>query len=374
MVIFFKNNSCFTFNMTRTKSTQNKRRRFSVNLKKNRGKCLGNLIEAKRIISLLSSGKMTCDEEFQRLGTLSMLLMNIESRINFPSIPIESLLNKLKFDLTVVKHLFLNLIKFAEKLNNPKCDFNTLDDISRFIYNLNEYISTIDNEINKIKLKFKIIDEILEEISDNSDERFALSLSLSIKSFQKMFDTFVGIYLSKKERALHFMNSAKKMIEFLNSIFKIETKLNHNIMVESSPLGSSSQVYIVNQYLGRLRVQLKEIQSKKNVSIESLKLHIKEYLDLKSSIQRECPDLSNIPSMFIKILQKISLVSLMNLGSRQSQSSPTRRTCEQNLFDSRIKKGLTMVNAMILNQNTEGLRKVCAYLTVLLKRCYENLP
>ena len=199
MVIFFKNNSCFTFNMTRTKSTQNKRRRFSVNLKKNRGKCLGNLIEAKRIISLLSSGKMTCDEEFQRLGTLSMLLMNIESRINFPSIPIESLLNKLKFDLTVVKHLFLNLIKFAEKLNNPKCDFNTLDDISRFIYNLNEYISTIDNEINKIKLKFKIIDEILEEISDNSDERFALSLSLSIKSFQKMFDTFVGIYLSKKE-------------------------------------------------------------------------------------------------------------------------------------------------------------------------------
>jgi hypothetical protein len=358
--------------MTRTKSTQNKRRPFSVNLKKNRGECLGNLIEAKRIISLLSSGKITKDEEFRLLGTLSMLLMNTHSRITNPLIPIEPLLNELKFDLTVVKNLLLNLIEFAEKMNNPKCDLNTLDDISRFISNLNEYILTIDDEINKIKLKFKIIDAILEEISDNSDERIALSLS--IKSFQKMFDTFVGIYLSKKERALHFMNSAKKMIEFLNSIFKIETKLNHNIMVESSPLGSSSQVYIVNQYLGRLRVQLKEIQSKKNVSIESLKLHIKEYLDLKSSIQRECPDLSNIPSMFIKILQKISLVSLMNLGSRQSQSSPTRRTCEQNLFDSRIKKGLTMVNAMILNQNTEGLRKVCAYLTVLLKRCYENLP
>jgi hypothetical protein len=359
--------------MTRTKSTQNKRRRFSVNLKKNRGKCLGNLIEAKRIISLLSSGKMTCDEEFQRLGTLSMLLMNIESRINFPSIPIESLLNKLKFDLTVVKHLFLNLIKFAEKLNNPKCDFNTLDDISRFIYNLNEYISTIDNEINKIKLKFKIIDEILEEISDNSDERFALSLSLSIKSFQKMFDTFVGIYLSKKERALHFMNSAKEKIEFLNSIFATETRVNCNIR-DSSQLGSSSQVRIVIQNLEKLHVQLKKIQNTKNVSIESLKLHIKEYLDLKSSIQQECPDLSNIPSMFIKILQEISLISLMNLVSRQSQSSRTRRTCEQNLFDSRIKKGLTMVNACILNQNTEGLRKVCAYLTVLLKRCYENLP
>jgi len=301
-----------------------------------------------------------------------MLLMNIESRINIPSIPIEPLLNELKFDLTVVKNLFLNLIKFAEKLNNLECDLNTLDDISRFISNLNGYILMIDNEIKKIKLKFQTIDAILEEISDNSDERIALSLS--IKSFQKMFDTFIGIYLLKKERALHFMNSAKEKIEFLNSIFKIETKLNHNIMVESSPLGSSSQVRIVNQYLDKLRVQLKEIQSKKNVSIESLKLHIKEYLDLKSSIQRECPDLSDIPSMFIKILQKISLVSLMNLVSRQSRSSPTRRTCEQNLFDSRIKRGLTMVNAMILNQNTEGLRKVCAYLTVLLKRCYKCLP
>jgi hypothetical protein len=39
-----------------------------------------------------------------------------------------------------------------------------------------------------------------------------------------------------------------------------------------------------------------------------------------------------------------------------------------------MKKGLDIIHAMIANHNTQGLRKVCAYLNVLLKRCYENLP
>jgi hypothetical protein len=128
---------------------------------------------------------------------------------------------------------------------------------------------------------------------------------------------------------------------------------------------------IVIKNLEKLHVQLKNIQITKNDLIKSLKLHIKEYLDQKLSIQRECPNL--ILGIFSKILQEISLVSLMNSVSRQSRSSPIRRTCEQNLFDSRMKRGLTMVNAMVLNQNTEGLRKVCAYLYVLLRLLKKHL-
>jgi hypothetical protein len=96
---------------------------------------------------------------------------------------------------------------------------------------------------------------------------------------------------------------------------------------------------------------------------------VEEYVRTQPERQIECPS-PDIDS----VLRAMSSISPQFELYRQSDESPIRRTYEQNLFDARMKKGLDMIHTMILKQNTQGLRKVCAYLTVLVNRCYKRLP
>jgi hypothetical protein len=105
------------------------------------------------------------------------------------------------------------------------------------------------------------------------------------------------------------------------------------------------------------------------VLTDSMKRLIEEYVRTQPERQIECPT-PEIDS----ILREMSSISPQFELYRQSDKSPIRRTYEQNLFDTRMEKGLYMIHTMILKQNTQGLRKVCAYLTVLLNRCYKHLP
>lgn len=107
-------------------------------------------------------------------------------------------------------------------------------------------------------------------------------------------------------------------------------------------------------------------QNRKTNLIESLKCLIKEYVRTQSERQIEFPTTTQIDS----ILRVMSSISPKFELYHQSDSSPTARTYEQNLFDSRMKKGLDMIAI----HNMQGLRKVCAYLDVLFKRCYKHLP
>jgi hypothetical protein len=100
-----------------------------------------------------------------------------------------------------------------------------------------------------------------------------------------------------------------------------------------------------------------------------MKRLIEEYVRTQHERQIECPT-PDIDS----ILRVMSSISPQFEIYHHSDSSPTVRTYEQNLFDSRMKKGIDMIHAMIANHNTQGLSKVCAYQTVLLDRCYKHLP
>jgi hypothetical protein len=139
-------------------------------------------------------------------------------------------------------------------------------------------------------------------------------------------------------------------------------------------VGSSLSTASSNQTLIGLRLrslQKEQTENKTNMFAltDSMKRLIEDYVRTQHDRQIECPS-PDIDS----ILRAMSSISPQFELYRQSDESSISRTYEQNLFDARMKKGLDMIHTMILKQNTQGLRKVCAYLTVLLNRCYERLP
>lgn len=352
--------------MTRTKQLPNKRTNRSVKLKKNRGICLENLIEAKRILSLLSSGKITYNEELRLLGSLSMLLMNTRSRITNPLIPIEPFLNELKIHLIIAKMNFLNILIHIEAINSMIFITATFDEMSRSAFELLQHCSTIESLITQIESSFGMIRMILEQIPQESRQR----LVASIREFRDTFDQFVNDFSPKKEEILKFLNSAKKyselMIRHSESASTLESKIQAVAKSLSTALSNQKCMGIC-----LLDLQNEQIKNETNASVlrNSMKSLIEEYVRTQNEKQIKCPT-PDIDSIFRKMSQISPRFELYH----QSDSSPTVRTYEQNLFESRIKKGLDMIHTMILNQNTQGIRKVCAYLNVLLKRCYENLP
>lgn len=353
--------------MTRTKRTPNKRTRSSVNLKKTRGICLGNLIDAKRILSLLSSGKMTRDEELRRLGSLSMLLMNTHSRITNPSIPIEPFLNELKIHILIAQMNFSNIKIHIEAINAMTFDTSTFDGMSRSTFELLQHCSTIESLITQIESSFGMIRMILEQIPPESRQR----LVASIQAFRDTFNQIVNEFSQKKQEILKFLNSAKEHIDSMIPRSEKESTLELKIQIVAKSLStaSSNQTLIG---LCLLSLQTKQIKNETNMSalVDSMKRLIEEYVRTQHDKQIECPTSRDINS----ILRAMSSISPQFELYRQSDESPISRTYEQNLFDTRMKKGLDMIHTMILKQNTQGLRKVCAYLTVLLNRCYEHLP
>lgn len=366
MVICFKNNSCFTFNMTRKKQIPKKRTKRSVNLKNNRGICLGNLIEAKKIISLLSSGKITRDEALRRLGSLSMLLMNTHSRITNPSIPIERFLNELKIHILIAKMNFSNIQNNVQAINAMTFDTSTFDEMSSSVFELLQLCSTIESLITQIESSFGMIRMILEQIPPESRQ----ILVASIQPFRDTFDQFVSYFSPKKQELLKFMNSAKENIVSITrhseKAYTLELKIQG--VAKSLSTASSNQTFIGNRLIF---LHTEQIKNEKNTPVlfDSMKRLIEEYVRTQSERQIECPT-PDIDS----VLRAMSSISPQFELYRQSDESPVRQTYEQNLFDAQMKKGLDMIHVMIANYNTQGLRKVCAYLTVLLNRCYERLP
>lgn len=366
MVICFKNNSCFTFNMTRTKQLPNKRTNCSVKLKKNRGICLENLIEAKRILSLLSSGKITRNEALRLLGSLSMLLMNTHSRITNPSIPIEPFLNELKIHLIIAQTNFLDINPLVQVINSIIFDTSTFDEMSRSAFELLQHCSMIESLITQIESSFGMIRMILEQIPEESRQR----LVASIKAFRAIFDHFVNDFSPKKQEILKFLNSAKEHIELMIRHSEKASTLESKIQEVANFLSTASlnQTLIGDHLLG---LQTEQTKNEINAAVlfNSMKRLVEEYVRTQSDRKIECPT-PEIDS----ILREMSRISPQFELYRQSDESPVRQTYEQNLFDAQMKKGLDMIHRMILNQNTQGLRKVCAYLTVLLNRCYKRLP
>ena len=169
-----------------------------------------------------------------------------------------------------------------------------------------------------------------------------------------------------------FLNSAKEHIEAMIRSSEITSILESKIQEVSSSLSTaSSHQYCIASVLLSFQSQLTINQTNKTHLMESLKCIIEEYIQTQSARQIECPmTVSEIDS----ILCVMSSISPQFELDHQSKSSPTARTYEQNLFNSRMKKGLDMIHAMIANQNTQGVRKVCAYLYILLKHCDKHLP
>lgn len=366
MVIFFKNYHCFTFNMTRTKRTPNKRTHRSVNLKTNRGICLRNLIEAKRIISLLSSGKITRDEALRRLGSLSMLLMNTHSRITNPLIPIEHFLNQLKIHLIIAQMNFSNIQNNVQAINLMTFDTSTFDEMRRSVFELLQRCSTIESLITQIESSFGMIRMILEQIPPESRQR----LVASIQAFRDTFDQFVSYFSPKKQELLKFLNSAKEHIELMIRHSEKASTLELKIQeVGKSLLTASSNQISMQSFLSGRRNERTINQTQTALLTDLMKNLVEEYVRTQHERQIECPS-PDIDS----VLRAMSSISPQFELYRQSDESPIRRTYEQNLFDARMKKGLDMIHTMILKQNTQGLRKVCAYLTVLVNRCYKRLP
>ena len=353
--------------MPRTKKTPpSKRTPSSVILEKNRNKCLDNLIEAKRILSLLSSGKITRHEELRRLGSLSMLLMNTHSRITTPSIPIERFLNQLKIHLLIAQMNFSNIKIHIEAINTMTFDTSTFDEMSRSVFELLQHCSTIESLITQIESSFGMIRMILEQIPEESRQR----LVASIQAFRDTFDQFVNEFASKKEEIMKFLNSAKEYIELIilhsETVSSLESKIQN---VGSSLLTASSNQISMESFLTGLKNKLTRNKMDTSRLTDLMKKLVEEYVRTQPERQIECPS-PDIDS----VLRAMSSISPQFELYRQSDESPIRRTYEQNLFDARMKKGLDMIHTMILKQNTQGLRKVCAYLTVLVNRCYKRLP
>ena len=336
-------------------------------LKINRGECLKNLIEAKRILSLLASSKITRDEALRLLQHLSIYLTNTQSRITTPSIPIERFLNQLKIHLIIAQMNFSNIRTLVQAINVMAFNIETFDGMSRSVFELLQHCSMIESFISKIESTFGMIRMILEQIPPESRQILVSSITI----FRKTFDQFVNEFASKKEGIMKFLNSAKEHIELMIRHSESASSLESKIQDVGSSLSTAlSHQRCIASVLLSIQTKLTLNQSNKTHLMESLKCIIEEYIRTQSERQIEFPTTTQIDS----ILRVMSSISPRFELYHQSDSSPTVRTYEQNLFDERMKKGLDIIHAMIANHNTQGLRKVCAYLNVLLKRCYENLP
>jgi hypothetical protein len=227
------------------------------------------------------------------------------------------------------------------------------------VFELLQHCSTIESFISKIDSTFGMIRMILEQIPSELRE----SLVSSIIIFRKTFDQFVNEFASKKEGIMKFLNSAKEHIEAMIRSSEITSILESKIQeVRSSLSTASSHQYCIASVLLSFQSQLTINQTNKTHLMESLKCIIEEYIQTQSA----CPmTVTQIDS----ILRAMSSISPQFELYHHSDSSPTVRTYEQNLFDSRMKKGLNM----IANHNMQGLHKVCAYLDVLLNHCYDRL-
>lgn len=356
--------------MTRTKQKPQKRNTESYQFKKKiRDICIENLINAKRIISLLSSGKMTHDKALRCLGSLSMFLMNTHSRITNPSIPIEPFLNELKIHLIIAQMNFSNIKNNIEVINMMTFDTSTFDKMNRSVFKLLQLCSTIESLITQIESSFGMIRMILEQIPEESCQR----LVASIQAFRATFDQFVSYFSPKKQELLKFLNSAKEHIDSMIRHSKKASRLEFKIQEFAKSLLTASSNRAVIRF--RLRsLQIKQNKNKTNMSAltDLMKRLIEEYVRTQPERQIECPTSRDIDEKITRILRVMSSISPQFELYRQSDESPIRRTYEQNLFDARMKKGLDMIYTMILMQNIQGLRKVCAYLIVLVNRCYEH--
>lgn len=352
----------------RIKKTPTKKTLKSLILKANRIECLRNLFQAKRILTRLASSKITLDEEFQLLQNLSIYLSNTHSRITTPSIPIERFLNQLKIHLLIAQLNFSNIGTFVQAINVMVFNIETFDGMSRSVFELLQHCSMIEGLITQIESTFGMIRTILEQIPPES-RRILVS---PITFFRKTFDQFVNEFASKKEGIMKFLNSAKEHIELIirrsESASSLESKIN-DVSSSLSIALSNKRSNLILSFLRSFQTELTVNQTNKTNLMESLKCIIEEYVRTQSERQIEFPT-PDIDS----ILRVMSSISPQFEVYHHSDSSPTVRTYEQNLFDSRMKKGLNMIHAMIANQNTQGVRKVCAYLTVLLDRCYKHLP
>jgi hypothetical protein len=245
-------------------------------------------------------------------------------------------------------------------------DTSTFDGMSHSAFELLQHCSTIESLITQIESSFGMIRMILEQIPPESRQR----LVASIQAFRATFDQFVSYFSPKKQELLKFLNSAKEHIELMIRHSEKASTLELKIQeVGSSLLTASSNQAVIGFSL--LSLQTKQIKNETNMSAltDSMKRLIEEYVRTQPERQIECPSL-DIDS----ILRAMSSISPKFELYRQSDEYPIRRTYEQNLFDARMKKGLDMIHTMILKQNTQGLRKVCACLTDLLNCCYKCIP
>jgi hypothetical protein len=349
--------------MPRAKKTPpNKITPKSLFSKKKRVECLKNLFEAKIILTRLASLKITRHEEFRLLQNLSIYLLNTHSRITTPSIPIERFLNQLKIHLLIAQMNFSNIGTCVQAINVMEFNIETFDGMSHSAFELLQHCSTIESLITQIESSFGMIRMILEQIPEESRQR----LVASIQAFRDTFDQFVNEFASKNEEIMKFLNSAKEHIELMirNSETASRLELYIQEVAKSRSTASSNQT-LMDRFLNGRRNKLTINQTQTALLTDSMKRLIEEYVRTQHERQIECPSL-DIDS----ILRAMSSISPQFELYRQSDDSPTARTYEQNLFDSRMKKGLDMIHAMIANHNTQGLRKVCAYLVVLLKHCY----
>ena len=353
--------------MARTNQKKpSKRTPCSGKLKNNRGICIGNLIEAERILSLLASRKITIDEALGLLGSISIVLVNTHSRITTPLIPIDRFFNQLKIHLLISQTKFSDVRNHVGAINAMKFDISTFNNMSSSAFELLQRCSTIEGLITQIESSFGMIRMILEQIPEESRQR----LFTSIQAFRYTFDQFVNDFFPKKEEILKFLNSAKEQIESVIRYSNASLSLKSKIQQITNELSTASSNRIcMESVLSGFQNEL--TRNEKNISqlTDLMKHLIEEFFRTQHERQIECPTLNIDP-----ILRAISSISPKFELYHHSDSSSVKQTYAQNLFDTRMKKGLDMINKMILNQNTQGLRKVCAYLTVLLKRCYKCLP
>jgi len=337
---------------------------------KNHNSCFKSLVKANENFNYLNSliSKTTNSEEvLLLLQNLSIYISNIDSRITTPSIPIENFLNQLKNRLLKVQSEFLKIQDCFQIINAMVFNIETFDVMNNSLIELHQYCLMIERFITQIYLTFEMIHIILKQISHESCH----ILVSSIEDFQKTFDQFVNEFSSKKEEISKFLNSAKEHIELIicysESVSSLESKIQEVRNGQSTAL--SHQYYFAN-FLLSLQNELRTNITKKKSSMDILKKMIEKYASKQSAIQIECPTATQIDS----ILHVMSSISPQFELYRQSDSSPTARTYEQNLFNSRMRKGLNMINAMIANRNIQGIHKVCTYLGVFLERCKNRLP
>jgi hypothetical protein len=292
--------------------------------------------------------------------------MNTHSRITKPLIPIEHFLNQLKIHIILAQMNFSNIQNNVQAIKSMIFITETFDGMSLSAFELLQLCSTIESLITQIESSFGMIRMILEQIPPESRQR----LVASIQAFRDIFDQFVNEFSQKKQELLKLLNSAnehsKSMTLHLETASTLESKIQE---VGSSLLTASSNKRLIEFRFLSLQKDKKNNETNMIALTDSMKRLIEEYVRTQPERQIEYPT-PDIDS----VLRAMSSISPQFELYRQSDESPIRRTYEQYLFDARMKKGLDMIHTMILKQNTQGLRKVCAYLTVLVNRCYERLP